>query len=149
MRLNTNKRLTELNEGCNKQNGVQVQIADPNLIIKKQPLKKRMDRHPKPLLEKIVKNNDLTSAGIRVTLPFRCSPAAKLLVVQKPHLDEVIEGPRGALRFLPLLGHHFGPLLRVTLSHFFCVESFELGLVGSVVMRKTKAEDKSGIQAGC
>jgi len=63
MRLNTNKRLTELNEGCNKQNGVQVQIADPNLIIKKQPLKKRMDRHPKPLLEKSSKTTISPARG--------------------------------------------------------------------------------------
>jgi len=52
MRLNTNKRLIEVNEGGNKQNGVWVQIADPDLIIKKQPLKKRKDRHPKPPLKK-------------------------------------------------------------------------------------------------
>ena len=128
MWLNTNKRLTEVNEGCNKQNGVRVQITDPDLIIKKQPLKKQMDRHPKPPLEKIFKNNNLTSTGIRVTLPFWRPRAAKLLVMQKSHLDEVIEGPRGAPGFLPLLGHHVGPFLRVALRHFLCAKNFELGL---------------------
>ena len=88
-----------MNESGNKKNGVGMQIADPNLVIQKKALMKWMNRHPKPPLEKIFKNNDLTSSGIRVTLPFWLPPAAKLLVMQKPHLGEVIEGPRGALGF--------------------------------------------------
>jgi hypothetical protein len=39
-----------MNESGNEQNGVGMQIADPNLVIKKKALKKRMNRHPKPPL---------------------------------------------------------------------------------------------------
>ena len=104
-----------------------------------------MNWQPKSPLEKIFKNDILTSSGIWVTFPFWCPTAAELLVVQKPHLDEVIKGPRGAPRFLPFLGPHLGPFLRVALRHFFCAESFELGLEGLVVMRKTKAGGSKGI----
>jgi len=131
-----------MNESGNKENRVGMQIADPNLVIKKKALKKWMNRHPKSPLEKIFKNNDLTSSGIRVTLPFWCPPAAKLLVVQKPHLDEVIEGPHGAPGFFPLLGHHLGPFLRVTLRHFYYVESFEQGVEWLRVLRKTTVEGR-------
>jgi len=128
-----------MNESGNKKNEVGMKIANPNLIIKKKALKKRMNRHPKSPLEKIFKNNDLTSSGIQVTLPFWCPPAAKLLVVQKPHLDEVIEGPRGALGFLPLLGHHLSPFLRVTLRYSYCAKSFELGVEWLKVLRRAIA----------
>jgi len=59
-----------MNESGNKKNGVGMQIANLNLIIKKKALKKQMNKHPKSPLERIFKNNDLTSSGIRVTLPF-------------------------------------------------------------------------------
>jgi len=128
-----------MNESGNKKNGVGMQIANPNLIITKKALKKRMNRHPKSPLEKIFKNNDLTSSRIQVTLPFLRPPATKLLVVQKPHLDEVIEGPHGALGFFPLLGHRLDPFLRVTLRHSYCAESFELGVEWLKVLRRAIA----------
>jgi len=116
-----------------------MQIANPNFIINKKALKKQMNRHPKSPLEKFFKNHNLTSTGIGVALSFRCSPAAELLVVQKPHLNEVVEGPLVAPRFLPFLGHHLGPVLCVALRHFFFAETFELGLKGLRVLRKTMA----------
>ena len=87
-----------------------------------------MNRNPKSPLEKIFKNNNLTGSGIWITFSFRCPPTAEFLVVQKPHLDEVVEGPRGASGFFPLLGHHLGPFLQVALCHFYYAESFELGV---------------------
>jgi len=81
MWLNSNKRLTDMNEGRHEQNGVRVQIADPDLIVKKQPLNKWVNRHPKSPLEKFRKNDNLIGAGIWVAFPIRCPPAAELLVV--------------------------------------------------------------------
>ena len=49
---NPHKCLIEVNEGRHEQNRVRVQIANPNLIVKKQSLKKQMNRHPKAPLEK-------------------------------------------------------------------------------------------------
>jgi len=86
-----------------------------------------MNGNPKSPLEKIFKNYDLTGARVGVVFPFRCSPAAELLIVQKSHLDEVVEGSCVAPGFLPFLGHHLDPLLGITLRHFFLVEGFELG----------------------
>jgi len=47
-----------------------VQVADPDLIVKKEALKKRMNWNPKTRLEEILKNDDLTSAGVGVTFPL-------------------------------------------------------------------------------
>ena len=103
-----------------------------------------MHWNPKSPLKKILKNYNLTSAGIWVAFLFRCPPATELLVVQKPHLDEVVEGPRGAPRFLPLLGRHLDPFLRITLRHFFCTKGFELDLGGLVMQRKMKEGGSKG-----
>jgi len=123
MWLNPHKRLTEVNEGSHKKNQVWVQIANPDLVVKKQTLKKGMNRHPKAPLEEILKNYDLTNSGIRITFSLRRPPTAKLLVVQYPHLDEVVEGPGGAPGLLPFFCHHLGPLFGVALGHFLCKES--------------------------
>jgi len=40
-----------------------VQIADPDLIVKKKTMEERVDRNPKAPLEKIFKNYDLTGTG--------------------------------------------------------------------------------------
>jgi len=98
-----------MNESGNKKNGVRVQVADPDLIVKTKALKERMNWNPKSPLKIIFKNYNLTSTRVGVTLPFRCSPVAELLIVYKPHLDEVVEGPCVAPRLLPLLGHHLSP----------------------------------------
>ena len=100
-----------MDEGRDKENRVQVQIANPDLIVKEKTLEKRMNGNPKSPFEVILKNYDLTNAGVGVTLSLWCPPAAELLVVQKPHSDDVVEGPRGAPRLLPLFGHHLGPFL--------------------------------------
>ena len=94
-----------------KENKVRVHITIPDLIVKENTLKKRMNGNPKSPFEVILKNYDLTGAGVGVTLPLWCPPAAELLVVQKPHSDEVVEGPRGAPRLLRLFSHHLGPFL--------------------------------------
>ena len=81
MRLYSNIGLAQVNEGRNEENGVRVQIADPDLIVEKKALKKRMDGNPKTPLEEILKNNNLTGAGVGVALPLWCPPAAELLVM--------------------------------------------------------------------
>ena len=99
MRLYPNIGLAQVNEGRDKENGVRVQIANPDLIVKKKALKERVNRNPKPPLEKIFKNYDLTRTRVGVAFPFRCSPAAELLIVQQPHSNEVVEGSRAAPGF--------------------------------------------------
>ena len=120
MWLKPHKCLTEVNEGHHKKNRVRVQIANPDLVVKKQTLKKRMNWHPKTPFEEILKYYDLSGLRIWVAFSLWRPPAAKLLVMQQPHLDEVIEGPSGAPGLLPFFGHHLGPLLGVALSHFLC-----------------------------
>ena len=94
-----------------------MQIANPDLIVQKKTLKKRMNRNTKASLDEILKNDDLTSARVGVALPLRFPPAAELCAVQKPHIDEVTERFCGAARLLPLLGHQLGPLPGVALRH--------------------------------
>ena len=134
VRLYPNIDLAQMNESGNKKNGVRVQVADPDLIVNKKTLKERVNWNTKSPLEIIFKYYNLTSARVGITLSFRCSPATELLIVQKTHLDEVVEGPRVAPRFLPLLGHHLGPLLCVALRHFSFAESFGLGSKGLRVL---------------
>jgi len=81
VRLYSNIGFAQVNEGRNKENGVWVQIADPDLIVEKKPLEKRMDGNPKAPLEEILKNNNLTGARVGVALPLWRPPAAELLVV--------------------------------------------------------------------
>ena len=116
-----------MDEGRNKKNGVRVQIAEPDLIVKKKSLEKGMDRNPKAPLEKILENNDLTGTRVGITLPFRRPPAAELLAVQQSHADEVVEGPHAAPGLLPLLRHQLGPFLGVTLRHWRRGNDCELG----------------------
>jgi len=117
VRLYPNIGLAQMDEGRNKKNGVRVQIADPDLILKKKTLEKRVDRNPKAPLEKIFENHDLTGTRVGIALPVWRSPAAELLAVQQSHADEVVEGPRAAPGLLPLLRHQLGPFLGVALRH--------------------------------
>ena len=94
-----------------------MQVADPDLIVKKKALKERMDRNPKTPLKEIFENNNLTGMGVGVAFPFRRPPAAEFFVMQQTHLDEVVEGPHAAPGLFPLLRHQIGPFLRVTLRH--------------------------------
>ena len=126
MRLYSNIGLAQVNEGRDEENGVWVQITNPDLIVKKKALKERVNWNLKLPLEKIFKNYDLTGTRVGVAFPFRCSPATELLIVQESHLDKVIERSRAAPGLLPLLGHHVGPLLSVAFRHFLLVEIFEL-----------------------
>ena len=133
-----------MNEGRDKENRVRVQIANSDLIIKEKTLNKRMNGNPKSPFEVILKDYDLTGAGVGETLSIRRPPAAELLVVQKPHSDEVVEGPRGAPRLLPLFGHHLGPLLQITLRHRSSRASFELGVERLGALTMVKAGGSSG-----
>ena len=61
-----------------------MQIANPDLIVQKKTLKKRMNRNTKAPLNEIFKNDDLTGARVGVALPLRCPPAAELCAVRSP-----------------------------------------------------------------
>ena len=95
-----------------------MQIANPNLVVEKQTVKKWVHRHPKTPLKEIFKNYDLTGLGVWIAFSLWRPPAAELLVVQQPHLEKVVEGSGCALGLLPFLCHHFGPLLGVARGHF-------------------------------
>jgi len=49
-----------MNKGSNKKDVIGMQIANPNLIIQKRTLEKRMNWDPKTPLKEIFKNDDLT-----------------------------------------------------------------------------------------
>ena len=55
-----------------------------------------MNGNPKSPFEEIIKDYNLTDAGVGVALPIWRPPAAEFLVVQQSHSDEVVEGPRAA-----------------------------------------------------
>ena len=56
-----------------------MQIANPNLIVKAEPLKKRMYWNPKSPLKEVFKNHDLTWLWIGVPLAFQRTPSCSLL----------------------------------------------------------------------
>jgi len=138
MWLNANKCLTKVNEGRHKQNRVRVQIADPDLIVKQQSLKIWMNCHPKSPLEKILKNDNLTSSGIRVTFPFGAL---------QPSSSWLCSSPISTRSLRDLLVHRdffhslaiISTLFFESLLAIFCAESFELSLVGLVAMRRARA----------
>ena len=59
-----------------------MQIANPDLVIQKKTLKKRMNRNTKTPLNEIFKYDDLTGTRVGVALPLRCPPAAELRAVR-------------------------------------------------------------------
>ena len=65
MRLYSNIGLAQMDKGGDKENRVRVQIANPDLIVKKKTLEKKMNRNPKSPLEKIFKNYYLTSGALQ------------------------------------------------------------------------------------
>ena len=106
-----------MNEGGNKKNRVEVQVADPNLIIKKQALQKRMNRNPKTPFEEIFKYNNLIRPWVRKAFFFTRSPPSKLLIVEHPHVDEFVDRLSCGFGFPTLLGHHICPLLGIAFGH--------------------------------
>jgi hypothetical protein len=56
------KGLVEMKESGNKKNRIEVHVADPNLIIKKQALQKRVTGTQNPF-EEIFKYNELSGLG--------------------------------------------------------------------------------------
>ena len=69
-----------------------MQIANPNLIVKTEPLKKWMHRNSKSPFKEIIEHHDLTWLWIGVPLALRRTPSYELLVVEYPHGDEVFNG---------------------------------------------------------
>jgi len=118
VQLYSNIGLAQIGKSGDKKNRVRVQIANPDLIIEKKTLEKRMNGNPKTPLKEIIEDNNLTGAGVGVALPLWRSPSSDFLIMQKPLSDEVVEGSCVALGLLPFLGHHLSSLLRIALSHF-------------------------------
>jgi len=116
--LYSNIGLAQMDECGDKENRVRVQIANPDLIVEKNTLEKRMDGNPKTPFKEILEDYNLTGAGVGVALPLRCPPSSEFLIVQESLFDEVFEGSCVAVGFLPFLGHHLGPLLGIALRHF-------------------------------
>jgi len=81
VRLYSNIGLAQVNEGRDEENRVRVQIANPDLIVEKKTLEKRMDGNPKTPFEEILKDYNLTGVGVGVALPLWRPPAAEFLVV--------------------------------------------------------------------
>jgi len=64
VRFYANIGLAQMDKSENKKDCVRVRIANPDLVIQKKTLNKRMNRHPKTPLEEILEHNDLTGAGV-------------------------------------------------------------------------------------
>ena len=94
-----------------------MQIANPNLIVKTEPLKKRMYQNPKSPLKEVFEHHDLTWLWIGVPLALWRTPSYELLVVEYSHGDKVFNGLLVTSRFPPLLRHDSGFLLRVAFRH--------------------------------
>ena len=69
-----------------------MQIANPNLIVKTETLKKRMYRNPKSPLKEVFEHHDLTWLWIGVPFALRRVPSCEFLVVEYSHDDEVFDG---------------------------------------------------------
>ena len=50
----------KMNESGDKEDQVGMQIANPNLVVKTEPLKKRMNRNPKSPPKEVLEHHDLT-----------------------------------------------------------------------------------------
>ena len=117
MRLDATICFTEMYKSGDKEDRVGMQIANPNLAVKTEPLKKRMYQNPKSLLKEVFEHYDLTWLWIRVPFALRCTPSCELLVVEYSHGDKVFNGLLVASRFPPLLGHDSCFLLCITFRH--------------------------------
>ena len=67
---------------------VWVQIANPNLIVEKQAVKKWMHRHPKTPLNEIFKDNDLTGDGshYRPIINYQLDPKGEEAIILYTHM---------------------------------------------------------------
>ena len=92
MGLETAICFAEMNKSGDKEDRVGMQIANPNLVVKIEPLKKRMYRNSKTPFKEILEHHDLTWLWIGVPLTLRRMPSCELLVVEYPHGDEVLNG---------------------------------------------------------
>ena len=90
-------------ESGDKEDRVGMQITNPNLIVKTEPLKKRMYRNPKSPFKEVFEHHDLTWLWIGVPLALRRTTSYELLIVEYPHGDEVFNGLLIAFRFPPFL----------------------------------------------
>ena len=74
----------EMYKSGDKEDRVGMQIANPNLIVKIEPLKKRMYRNPKSPFKEILEHHDLTWLWIGVPLALRRMPSYELLCCGVP-----------------------------------------------------------------
>ena len=107
-----------------------MQIANPNLVVKTEPLKKWMRRNSKSPFKEILEHHDLTWLWIGVPLTLWCMPSCELLVVEYPHGDEVFNGLLVAFRFPPFLRHDPCFLLCITFHHLLSFSASDSGLAG-------------------
>ena len=108
---------TQMNKSGDKEDRVGMQIANPNLIVKTEPLKKRLHLNSKSSFKEILEHHDLTWLWIGVPLALQRMPSYELLVVEYPHGDEVFNGLLVAFQFPPFLRHDPCFLLRITFRH--------------------------------
>ena len=120
----------EMYRSGDKEDQVGMQIANPNLVVKTEPLKKRMHRNSKSLFKEIIEHYDLTWLWIGVPLALRRTPSCELLVVEYPHGDEVFNGLLVAFRLPPFFRHDPCFLLRITFCHFLLFSASDSGLAG-------------------
>ena len=123
-------RFAQMNKSGDKEDRVGMQIANPNLVVKTEPLKKRMYRNPKSPLKEVFEHHDLTWLWIGVPLALRRTPSYELLVVEYPHGDEVFNGLLVAFRLPPFLRHDPCFLWRITFCHFLLFSASDSGLAG-------------------
>ena len=120
----------QMNKSGDKEDRVGMQIANPNLIVKTEPLKKWMHRNSKSPFKEILEHHDLTWLWIGVPLALWRTPSCEHLVVEYPHGDEVFNGLLVAFRLPPFLRHDPYFLLRITFRHFLSFSTSDSGLAG-------------------
>ena len=123
-------RFAQMNKSGDKEDRVGMQIANPNLVVKTEPLKKWMRRNSKSPFKEILEHHDLTWLWIGVPLALWRTPSCELLIVEYPHGDEVFNGLLVVFRLPPFLRHDPCFLLRITFRHFLSFSASDSSLAG-------------------
>ena len=92
----------EMYKRGDKKDRVGMHIANPNIIVKIEPLKKWMYRNPKSSFKEVFEHHDLTWLWIGVPLALLRTPSCELLVVEYSHGDEVFNGLYFSISTTPL-----------------------------------------------
>ena len=120
----------EMSKSGDKEDRVGMQIANPNLVVKTETLKKRMYRNPKSSLKEVFEHHDLTWLWIGVPLALWRTPSYELLVVEYPMVM------RSSMVCSLLLDfHHSFAMTRA----FFYASLFAMNL--ALLMHEELAED--------